>query len=377
MAELRRWAVMVAALPFFLLFALLAPPASATTVPLPPSNGVTSGQGATFAALGDSYSAGDGVGPFVPWTVQPGVNTCHRSLLGYGVLLDKALALGPMADVACSGAVTADLFLPNHNGNKTPAGYTEPAQLCQLTALTVDGVTVSPCAPGTTPALGRDTKTVTLTIGGNDVGFTTVLSECLYLAAGSLKFGFPGTGCSSDPAVSVPAAAALLGLAGAAPAGVESSDGTQIYPISTVLDAIHAAAPNAHVYIAGYPMLFQDTRDSPCLVGKLSTSLGTLPVFIGPRDAAWFDAGTKVLDGVIRAAAAKDAGWATFVDVTGQFTGHGVCGPDFWINPVTGSAQLTMPFAVHPNDTSMHPNLWGNAFGYERAIALAMAQNAS
>src|SRR5579884_2806461 len=62
--------------------------------------------GMPYVALGDSYSAGVGNGAY-GWGSEH--NNCERSHKGYPALIDKDQNLG-MAFVACSGAVTDDLF---------------------------------------------------------------------------------------------------------------------------------------------------------------------------------------------------------------------------------------------------------------------------
>lgn len=106
-----------------------------------------------YAALGDSYSSGEGVPPFEPVSE---IDRCHRSYGAYSKLLDGSpelrlrLTSNPKSFVACSGAKTTDV-INGQNG--------EPSQ---LTALTVNK-----------PDL------VTITIGGNDVEFGNVVTTCI------------------------------------------------------------------------------------------------------------------------------------------------------------------------------------------------------
>lgn len=121
--------------------------------------------GKGFVALGDSYSAGEGLVPYDPGTGGvdgSGSNRCHRSRFAYSQQLDHSGAAPDMVFVACSGAVTADLFSPHHQGPST-GGVEVPPQV---------DLEASP-APDTTVGL------VTVTIGGNDVDFSKVVNHCL------------------------------------------------------------------------------------------------------------------------------------------------------------------------------------------------------
>ena len=109
---------------------------------------------AKYVAMGDSFSSGEGVTPFEAGT-DTSSNKCHRSSLAYPRLLqsDAALNLGTTAFVACSGATTSNVL---HGGSADGAWGENPQ---------VD-------------ALSADTEVVTITIGGNDVGFKDFATAC-------------------------------------------------------------------------------------------------------------------------------------------------------------------------------------------------------
>ena len=106
-----------------------------------------------YVAMGDSYSSGEGIEPFLSGTDKSsqGENKCHRSQAAYPLLLegDTGLDLNLTAFVACSGAITSNITGTGQWG--------EPSQL---------------------DALSESTDVVTLTIGGNDIGFESVLTAC-------------------------------------------------------------------------------------------------------------------------------------------------------------------------------------------------------
>lgn len=103
-----------------------------------------------YVALGDSYTSGPKI---PPQTSTP--DGCDRSGRNYPALVAKELGLKAtdFRDVSCSGATISDLTTPQSTGNGT-----NPAQLS---------------------ALNTDTRLVTLGIGGNDIGFSSMITKCV------------------------------------------------------------------------------------------------------------------------------------------------------------------------------------------------------
>ena len=320
--------------------------------------------GPVLAAFGDSFSAGEGTNHYLPGTDVPGTNICHRSTVAYSQLLANDLGITSDAFAACSGAVTADMFQPNNNGNLDSTGAPESAQLCQPE--TVDGIQA--CDPAREPALGPDTRYVTLTIGGNDAGLAKVVQSCVYGTVDGHNIGAPGRGCRYNAVTVKRTAARIAALAGA---GQDTSPyGSEIHPISQVLTAIHQIAPNAHVYIGGYPHVFQPTADQACVVGSLAVAGRTVPMSIAPDDAKTLDKTADALDAVIRTAAIRDSSWASYVNPVPAFTGHGLCTNSSWINQLSATATLDVKdrtIDLTLDKGSLHPDVSGQA-GYETAF---------
>jgi hypothetical protein len=115
-----------------------------------------------YAALGDSYSSGEGVPPFLPGTdvSDPGdtFNMCHRSGNAYPLLVswDSPVPMNLAAFLACSGAET------KHITSDSQYWPTQPAQLFAL------------------GALGIQPDVLTISIGGNDAGFAYVAEQCIF-----------------------------------------------------------------------------------------------------------------------------------------------------------------------------------------------------
>ncbi len=130
--------------------------------------------GAKYVAMGSSFAAGPGIPDYYEATPAP----CYRSTQNYAHQLAARLELA-LTDVSCSGATTAHLTGPRG---------TIPPQLDALTP---------------------DTKLVTITIGGNDLGYIGGLSGAS--CAGLQK----ETGVDGDcsPPVTLPAEKTFTDLA--------------------------------------------------------------------------------------------------------------------------------------------------------------------
>jgi len=94
---------------------------------------------ADYVALGSSYGSGPGLLPIVDLR-------CMRSEADYAHRVADRYHLG-LADVTCGGATTANILT---TGQRLSGGVTVPPQ--------IDAVT-------------RSARLVTVTIGGNDVGY--------------------------------------------------------------------------------------------------------------------------------------------------------------------------------------------------------------
>jgi hypothetical protein len=298
-----------------------------------------------YVAMGDSFSSGEGNPDFNPWTDRSGVDQCHRSLdTSYPEWLAQhgGLNLDLVDYVACSGATTDDLL----NGGSGDGAWDEPAQVSALTT---------------------STDRVTLTISGNDVGFVPVMTAC---ATSS------GWGCSADATLNSDLTSRLDALACTTScAVVDNPDGHAIHSIRSVIGAIASAAPNASIYIAGYPHLFGDSTenftenaDAP---GGASCG-GPVGQLFSYTDTQWINGEIDTLDATINNAvtdAQGDGINVTYVAPT-LFSGHGLCDSGTsWINDV----DLT---GVYPTETfdpgSLHPDGDGQTLGYALMFQAAM-----
>ncbi|MFD2419283.1 SGNH/GDSL hydrolase family protein [Amycolatopsis pigmentata] len=221
-----------------------------------------------YVALGDSYSSGVGAGSYLD------SSSCKRSANAYPELYSSSSGAA-LSFQACSGAKTTDV-LNNQVG-----------------------------------ALSSSTNLVSITVGGNDAGFSTVMETCV----------LEGESACKD--------------------AVTSAEDYVRTTLPSRLDAVYSAikskAPKAHVVVLGYPHFYK--IGGSCIVGLSDTSRG------------YINGGADTLDTTIQKEA-SNAGF-TFGDVRPAFTGHEICSGDSWLNSVT-----------YPIDESYHPTAAGQKGGY-------------
>jgi len=232
-------------------------------------------------AMGDSYSSGQGDPPFT----NDSVDGCNRSVEGYPenlVNTDSTIYRGKLAFVACSGATTTDV-VEGRNG--------EPPQ---------------------TDWLSSATQLVTITIGGNDVGFGPILQACAQ-----------GTGCgpSSYPTLDEQIQAMQPKLRG-------------------LYTYVAAHAPNARLIVLTYPQIFpaDPTFCSSAVVGAMSSG----SILWARQEWHNFD--------VVVAQAALGLPGVQVLDEENAFAGHSACDGTPYANGIIWSAI----------NNSFHPNWRGD-----------------
>jgi lysophospholipase L1-like esterase len=231
-----------------------------------------------YVALGDSYSSGVGSGSYLSSS-----GSCLRSTKAYSARWAAAHSPASYVSLACSGAKTSDVV----NNQLGP--------------------------------LSSATTLVSITIGGNDVGFSSVLTDCVLYGTST---------CVSD--VNAAENRARTTLPG---------------QLDAAYNAIRSHAPNAKVVVLDYPR-FYDTGVWYC-IGLSGTSRSKI------------NEGADVLDSVISAAAARHG--FTFADVRSRFApGHEICdGSSSWLHSVDWTDIVQ----------SYHPTASGQAGGYLPAFA--------
>jgi lysophospholipase L1-like esterase len=228
---------------------------------------VGSAEGATrrMVALGDSYASGVGTRSY-----EQDSGSCLRSPYAYPVL-DAARVGATLSFRACSGATSSKV---------------RDTQLGTLSA-------------GTTY--------VSITVGGNDAGFASVLTECAQ------------PWWSSDCNGAIDAAQSIVRT-----------------KLPSRLDGLYRAvrvrAPSARVVVVGYPRLF---NGEDCNAGT----------FFSPAEETRLNHTAALLDTTI--ADRASAHGFSFVDPRHAFTGHAICDQTEWINGLSSPVRESF----HPNRT--------------------------
>lgn len=231
-----------------------------------------------YVALGDSYSSGLGAGDEVD-------GPCRRTSVAFPVLVAAAQPGTTLTSVACAGARIPDV---------------RAKQLSVLTATT---------------------RLVTITVGGNDAGFTSVVARC----------ALPMWVARCGP----PVRRARGVIRDVLPARLRS-----------LYAEIRRRAPAARVVVAGYPRLFNGTDCGPV-------------TFFSRDDQRLLNGTADLLRTILRRRA--DAAGFAFADVAPAFRGHAVCDDPEWVNGLS-----------HPLRESFHPNADGHAAGYVPAVLAAL-----
>lgn len=280
---------------------------------LPPIEGIDG----VYYAFGDSYSAGEGLPPFDRWTAKvsaAGANRCHRSSRGYPRLLRFAEPPPPQVFTACSGAVIADI----HEGHHQPGE---------------EAVTfVAPQADG---RVHPEAGLVTLTIGGNDLQFSRLVTFCVIepdCMAARFGQGIEGGGRFVD----YPGASAL-------DEWITETTDRVVERHEEMFGRLDREYPNARVLVLGYPYLFPG---GPPPSGPSDCASVLRRVDEAEREAIRFH--TDRFNGLIRDRAL--AAGLEFVSPTALWDGHEPCGE---------AGQFTNAVKPIGGDGSFHPSRSG------------------
>lgn len=287
---------------------------------------------------------------------------CHRSThagparAAYELQSDHAYnpngAFGvTFVQLACSGARTDTGLLGSYGGlGQKPTGQQYPTQLpAQLSAL--QSLTA-----------GRSVDAVVLTIGGNDINFSDILTGCLQngvdcaLPADVEKSAAQGT--PQNVTKNLTALSDHLDNI-----AVCLSGGTTACTDSDITSPTGLGIPASHVYLTTYFNPAQDDNGNNCNYDVIF-SRSTL----SPDEFRW--ANTNLvgpLNDALKAAAKKN-GW-NLIDVNSDFTKHGVCATDHWITRFDETFQ-------HQGDQYgfFHPNGAGQD-DYAKRILQALTAN--
>jgi hypothetical protein len=262
-----------------------------------------------YVALGDSYSAGEGLDPS---------GDCHRSTQAYGRIL--AAKEGWNVDLqACSGAVIGDIFGTVFHGPQV----TGPPD----------------------PKVGL----VTMTIGGNNALFSTVVIACVEHP--SCMWGiFPPKGDSEpDSLIATPPPGPLDHDWGP---GTILSIAEQLGKPDGTFALLRDHFPNARIVVTGYPYLFP-TGAAPLSVDLLCDTI--LRRVDQPVRAELHYIQDRFNDAIFEAAVRQGV---EFISPNLLWAGHEPCGPHGqWTNSIEsalGMGKLLGTGPFHPNSAGQH-----------------------
>lgn len=252
---------------------VLGPPSTASIEP-----------SAKYVAMGSSFAAGPGIPDYYEASPAP----CYRSTQNYAHQLAARLDLA-LTDVSCSGATTAHLTGPR--GNIPP----------QLDALT------------------PDTKLVTITIGGNDLGYIGGLSAAS--CAGLQKETGVESNCS--PPAAFPAELTFENLA---------------QRMDAIAKEVRRRAPEAQLVFVDYLAVLPETG-----------TCAATPLDEASADGARYTA--RRLAEITRKVAGDNG--ASIITASEFSKGHDACGAEPWMHGYPRPGAPVAGAMYHPNLAGM------------------------
>jgi lysophospholipase L1-like esterase len=232
--------------------------------------------GPSYVALGDSYASGVGTRSYI----SDGTS-CQRSTYAYPYLVAQQKGY-TLSFKACSGATTS----------------------------TVTNSQLS--------AVVSTTKYVTISVGGNDAGFSSVITECAQ----------PGWMSNCDGAINTAQSFINNTLPGR---------------LNTLYASIRSRAPGAVVVVTGYPRIFMGEDCNAA-------------TWFSPAEETRLNQTADLLNAKLSAAASAKG--FKFANPTSRFVGHAVCDDVEWINGLS-----------NPVSESYHPNRLGQSSGYTPLVS--------
>jgi hypothetical protein len=304
----------------------------------------------TYLGMGDSFSSGEGDnlgGTFyIPGTDETD-NLCHLSSRSYPFLLSQDLNITDFHSVACSGATEKSIIGIGTAGAQYPGSDRGNAW-----------------APGSRPQLDfirtNPPDFLTLTIGGNDVGFADDILEC---ATSHYKVPLPNT-CkyAADPTSRANVAKLI----------------TDQYPkLKDLYQQLETATNNkTKVYVVGYPQFIQGAGGS-C----------GLNVPLNDDERQFVSRATHYMNQVIKAAAT--AAGAYYLDIEDALAGRNLCSgapaASMAVNGVTEGNDKHLPWwsgiglgavgvvalqRLGIGNESFHPNSGGHLLISQKILSL-------
>lgn len=272
-----------------------------------------------YLALGDSFASGEGARNYKSNTDTKD-NYCHVSKVSYPYLIKNDLSLSQAESVTCSGAVMRDVTYSNQSiynsslsqsKNKGDDSFNNAIYNNFLTGYRTQLNFVDKYQP----------DVVTLSIGGNDIGFGDIIKSCVA----------PG-GCYESDSSKRELLSRVMG---------------QFDKLVDTYKSITKTSPHTKLYIVGYPSIVDPSEDADC----------ALNVRLSKSDRQLAQKIVDDIDAMIERAS-KRAG-AGYIDVKDALVGHRLCEIDSWNVAVNGVTAGDDKWGMLGNE-SYHPNQLGH-----------------
>lgn len=277
-------------------------------------------------AFGDSYVSGEG-NPDSNAVYEDGLlverprwtdKQCHRSRASWAMRaarrFEDSNTSVTFLSFACSGAVVDNLLSGGYMGIQPISGGRDKRLVAQLSAARD---ALGPPMSATT----RPVHAVLMSIGVNDTGFASVLTQCAAFNAG-VGLDIPGLGTITDRPCST--------------AGLTRYVRNSIALLRSAWDKLevgldaHLLAPT--VRFVEYPSrIVTNGRDQHDGCGALTG--------ISSDEARWISNRGNELNAAMAEAAERN-GWGYVGGIRDAFRGHGYCAGDTWFRSFSGSQKL-------------------------------------
>jgi hypothetical protein len=270
-----------------------------------------------YLAMGDSFASGEGAFNYRDGT-DKSPNKCHQSLNSYPYILDGVM--GATKSVACSGAKIINITGDPENKHTNQLKDTEDKDIDdgQKTLATNNFM------PGILGQLDlikeNNPQAVTVSIGGNDVGFKDIIQACVTPITASMN-------CYELYEDRVQ---------------LVNDINSKYFNLVKTYQKLKATDPTRRVYVIGYPYIIS------------ATGYCDVNVRMSERDREFAVQLTDYLDSVIERAAAE-AG-VFYVDTRHALDGHKLC--DSGVKAVNGLTEGDDSNLGVANE-SYHPNKMG------------------
>ena len=262
---------------------------------------------------------------------ESAANGCHRS--DVSEILTAGIAVDEPINIACSGAQTANIWRASQGGE---VYKTEAPQADQLAAI----------------AAQKNVKLVVLSIGGNDLGFSDIITACV--AAYATRTGPCHDAQAANVAAAMPAAMAGVGKA--------------IDEIRAVMTGAGYSSTSYRLVLQSYPSPVPRAAENRYPeVDNTRVVIGGCPFYDADLDYARDVLINTISDNL---EAVADAKGVQFLKLTEIFQGREVCATASsqsltFPTPTTSEWARMLDVGVQGDlEESLHPNRYGQrAFG--------------